>query len=331
MEVVRFEQNPDNRGGAFVMGLEKVNPQAKGGTELLIDEFKRHIPEEIYNHFHIVPSRNRGLEPGKIPIYWAHDLVGDPECDHLKAGGYNQYEKLIFVSNWQMQQFVSHYGIPWRKCIVINNAIEPLLNKEKQYDQTINLIYHTTPHRGLEILAPVFDKLCERYTNIHLDVFSSFEMYDCSERDDEYKNVIDMLQNNKQVTYHGFKEHSVVREYVENAHIFAYPSIWMETSCRSLMEAMSAGLLCVHSNFGALYETAAGWTWMYQYHENKRDHAIAFYHQLCAAIENISSEGIRSRLTSQSSYANIFYNWEMCKNHWIPVLKGILREKGIEI
>ena len=176
------------------MGIEAVVPYAKGGTELLINEFKQHVPESIYEHFQIVPSRFRSLEAGKIPIYWAHDLVGDPECDHLKSGGYNRYEKLVFVSNWQMQQFINYYGIPWGKCVVLHNAINPIEAKPKSKD-VIKLIYHTTPHRGLEILAPTFIKLCEKYDNVELDVFSSFNIYGWGERDKEYEKIFEQEED----------------------------------------------------------------------------------------------------------------------------------------
>ncbi len=313
------------------MGIitNEVNQQARGGTELLIDEFNARIPDALSDHFQIIPSRFRGLVPNKIPIYWAHDLPGDPECDHLKNKGYNQYERIVFVSNWQMQAFINYYDIPWDKCVVIHNAIVPIENKPKVTDK-IKLIYHTTPHRGLEILAPVFDKLCEKYDNIELDVFSSFKMYGWEQRDQHYQQVFDMLKNNPNVRYHGFGNQDVVRSVLAESHIFAYPSIWPETGCRSLMEAMSGGLLCVHSNYGCLYETAGGWTWMYQYHQDKQSHAMSFYHNLDQAIANYRSESIQSRVASQRGFADVFYNWEMRKHQWIMFLQSLLDQKGIK-
>jgi len=314
------------------MGISKneVNTNAQGGTELLIKEFENRIPANILEPFQIIPSRFRGAEPGKILIYWAHDLPGDPECDHLKAGGYNQYEKLVFVSNWQMQAFISYYGIPWRKCLVLPNAVIPIEGKQDK-EGPIRIIYHTTPHRGLEILAPVFNRLCEQYDNIELDVFSSFEIYGWGERDKQYENVFNMLRGNPKVRYHGFGTYDVIQEAVSKAHIFAYPSIWQETSCRCLMEAMCAGLLCVHSNYGCLYETGAGWTMMYQYQEDKRDHAQLFHAHLSSAIEQLRFEYVQSRLSSQAAYANVFYNWEMRKHEWTSFFQQILNEKRIKV
>lgn len=311
------------------MGIEAVVQDAMGGTELLIKEFKQHVPESLYKHFQIVPSRLRGLDSELIPIYWAHDLVGDPECDHLKAGGYNQYEKLVFVSNWQMQQFVTHYGIPWSKCVVLQNAVVPIEAKPKSRD-VFKLIYHTTPHRGLEILAPTFIKLCEKYDNVELDVFSSFKIYGCEGRDKEYEQVIKQLQSHPKIRYHGFADQEVVRSCLSEAHIFAYPSIWMETSCRCLMEAMSARVLSVHSNFGCLYETAAGWTWMYQHQANKREHANALLSNLEAVIDNYWDEEIQLRIDNTATYANVFYSWEMRKHQWSDLLRNILTEKRIK-
>ena len=305
----------------------EINAKSKGGTELSIGELGSVLPKELLDKFQIIPSRFRGADPDKKWIYWAHDLPGDPECEHLKAGGYNQYAKLVFVSNWQMQRFVEYYGIPWSKCVVLPNAIWPIEVPENVDDSEIRLIYHTTPHRGLSILVPVFKELVNQFpeTKLKLDVFSSFAIYGWPERDKQFEILFNMCREDPNINYHGCAEQSQVRETLANAHIFAYPSIWQETGCRALMEAMSAGLLCVHSNFGCLAETAAGWTWMYQYHEDPRDHARVLYQALYAAIATFKSapDQLSARLASQQSYANAFYSWHQRKHEWTSLLESL--------
>ena len=312
------------------MGIvtNEINAKSKGGTELSIGELGSVLPQDLLDKFQIIPSRFRGAEPGKKIIYWAHDLPGDPECDHLKSGGYNQYEKLVFVSNWQMQRFIDHYGIPWRKCVVLPNAIWPVECPQEKDNSEIRLIYHTTPHRGLAILVPVFQELVKHFPEkkLKLDVFSSFAIYGWPERDEPFKPLFDQCREDPNINYHGCAEQSEVRKTLANAHIFAYPSIWAETGCRSLMEAMSAKLVCVHSNYGCLAETAAGWTWMYQYHENPRDHANVFFNALYNAIKAMDNvpESMESRLASQQSYANVFYSWQQRQHEWRGLLESLV-------
>ena len=150
-----------------------VSSNANGGTEIMSRKLRSVIDPAIQQHFQIWPSRYRpeGVDKSKLQLYWLHDLPGDPESQHLANGGWNKFEKLIFVSNWQFQQYQQHFGLPWYKCVVLQNAIDSIYTNEKSKEK-VKIIYNTTPHRGLEILVPVFDKLCERYDNIELDVFS---------------------------------------------------------------------------------------------------------------------------------------------------------------
>ena len=316
----------------MTLATDELSKNAMGGTEMMKYGLQDRIDPRILEHFHITASRYRGpAEDGKkIELYWLHDLPGDPESHHLANGGWNKFEKLIFVSNWQFQQYQQAYGLPWYKCLVLQNAVEPIPFKEKSKDK-IKIIYNTTPHRGLEIIVPVFEKLCERYDNIELDVFSSFKAYGWEERDEPYKELFKRCEDHPKINYHGYQPNDVVRNALAEAHIQAYPSIWLETSCMALMEGMSAGCLCIHPNYGALYETAANWTWMYQWTQDKRDHANIMLNHLAAGIESYWTDGVQTRLGGQKSYADVFYSWQYRQQQWESFLIGILQDKNIKI
>jgi glycosyltransferase involved in cell wall biosynthesis len=224
-----------------------------------------------------------------------------------------------------MQAYIQAYNIPWSKCMVLQNAIVPIDEHEKPTDK-IRLAYWATPHRGLNILVPVFQKLCEKYDNIELDVYSSFKLYGWEDQDKQFQPLFDACEADPKINYHGTVPNEELRERLKETHIFAYPSTWPETSCICLMEAMSAGLLCVHPNFAALYETGANWTNMYQWNEDPNTHASHFYAALDASIESISNEGVQSRLMSQKSYANVFYNWQLRSFQWEQFLISLLDE-----
>ena len=313
------------------MGIywSELSKNSNGGTELLGRKLEEVISPSLMDNFQIVPSRLRGeLDPTKLRIFWAHDLPDDPESAHLADGGWAKYHRLVFVSHWQMQAYINKFGIPWSRCQVIQNAIEPLQPVEDKDFTTIRLVYHPTPHRGLNILAPVFDKLCETYKDIHLDVFSSFKLYGWEGSDETFKPLFDVLGKNPQITNHGTVSNEEIRTALENAHIFAYPNTWLETSCLCLMEAMSAGLMCVHPTYGALPETAANWTMQYQWDEDMNRHAGVFYNSLETAIRFMreKQERTMSQLASQRSYANVFYSWELRKLQWEGFLSSLLNE-----
>lgn len=306
---------------------DRLATNAMGGTEIMKYALRDSLPQELLDEFQIFVSRVEDpMDETKVRIYWLQDLPGDPASEHLKNGGWEKFNRLVFSSNWQMQAYINYYGIPYSKCIVMQNAIVPIPDHSKPKDGPIRLAYWSTPHRGLNILIPVFDKLCEKYDNIELDVYSSFKLYGWGERDEQFKPLFDLCENHPKINYHGAIPNEDLRKKLENTHILAYPSIWSETSCMTLMEAMSAGLLCVHSNLAALYETAANWTTMYQFQEDPNVHAGVFYNYLDYAIEDYWSESTQSRIASQQAYANVYYNWNIRKLQWEHLLTSLLNE-----
>lgn len=302
----------------------EVNVNAQGGTELLGERLFGTTNEELkklLGNTQVWFSRYRPDEVDytKTQIFYAHDLPADPESEFLRNGGWMKFHKLVFVSNWQMQQYVAFFDIPYSHCVVIPNSIVPIDNIEKPTDK-ISIGYWSTPHRGLELLVPAFEFLAEKHDNIELDVFSSFKLYGWEQRDEPYEQLFARCEAHPKINYHGTVSNEEIRNYVAKAHIFAYPSIWLETSCLCLMEAMSAKMLCVHPNLGALFETSANWTMQYQFHEDKQGHANLFAHNLDAAIQRYFEPGVQGRLASQKAYADVFYNSIIRQADWFNLL-----------
>jgi len=305
------------------METNEISEKAMGGTELMFHSIVDRLPEELLNEAQIIPSRVRDLKEDKIRILWQHDLPGDPESEHLKDRGWEKFHKIVFVSNWQMQKYLDRYDIPWEKCIVLQNAITPIPNHDKPDDGIIRLIYTPTPHRGLQILVPVFERLAEQYDNIELDVYSSFELYGWKERDQPYESLFELCRQHPKINYHGSVSNEEIRAALMRADIFAYPSIWPETSCLCLLEAMSAGLTCVHSNYGALSETASNWTIMYQFNETLDQHAGLFHVVLEDAIKNCKTDEMKKRNNLQKQYVDAFYNVQTRSLQWGGLINNL--------
>lgn len=315
------------------MGIDwnEISSKSNGGTEVQCRLLEKYVEKDILDKYQIIPSRIRNpLDETRHRIFYAHDLPNDPESNFLADGGWEKFHRLAFVSHWQMNAYVANYNIPWSKVAVLQNAIEPIeASLEDKPTDKIHLVYHTTPHRGLHILVPVFEKLQEMFKDkIHLHVFSSFMLYGWAERDKPYETLFERIRKNEGMTYYGTMPNEEVRKQLAKSHIFAYPSVWPETSCICLMEAMSAACMCVHPNFGALPETGANWSFMYQFNEDQSAHAKTFFAMLVDAINYALSDEYRKdvRVQQQKRYADIFYSWELRKIQWVNFLASMAGE-----
>lgn len=300
----------------------ETNKNAMGGTELMAHAMVENIQSDLFEGKQIIHSRVREIIPDMKHILVLHDLPNDPESQALKDR-WDEFDRVVCVSNWQLQMYNAVLQLPYSKSVVVKNAINPLkrtpLRKKKD---KIRLIYHTTPHRGLNILYAVFDRLCRDYPDqLELDVYSSFKIYGWGERDDQYSDLFAALKAHPNINYHGSVSNKDVRAAISTADIFAYPSIWPETSCISLIEAMSAGLLCVHPNYAALPETSANWTMMYQWHEDVSQHANIFYECMHQAIKVVKERSVDTQ--PQSMYTNVFYDWKNRTRTWEELLVSV--------
>jgi glycosyltransferase involved in cell wall biosynthesis len=316
------------------MGIEwnSISREAKGGTELLCRRIERDVDPALLDMVQIVPSRLEGeLDPTKIRIFYGHDLAGDPESDKILGDqGWRRFHVLVFVSHWQMNAYVLRYQIPWSRCVVIQNSIDPLPDRDGWVPgQPFRFVFHTTPHRGLDILVPVFEKLAEKHDDVTLDVYSSFVIYGekWTHRNTPYQALFERIETHPRMSYHGAVSNEEVRQALLQSHAFAYPCTWPETSCLALIEAMSAGLFCFHPNMGALFETSGLWTNMYQFNENKDQHAGVLYSILDDFLSKRGDERtLESRLMdlqNAKNYSRLFYNWQTRRGQWEALIRGL--------
>ena len=76
--------------------------------------------------------------------------------------------------------------------------------------------------------------------------------------DKHYQALYEQAKKLPNVNYIGYKPNEYIKEHLKDYRLFVYPSIWEETFCISLaLESMAAGLYCITTNYGALFETCA--------------------------------------------------------------------------
>ena len=284
----------------------ELSKNARGGTEMMRQRVLDNVDSQYLEKVAIHLSRPRELYDDVKNILWCHDLAGDPENKILRDEGWAKFDHFVFVSQCQRDTYVMAYGIPYSKCTVIPNAIEHEYTPKQKDMETIRFIYHTTPHRGLELVYPIFDALSKEFDNIHLDVYSSFEIYGWKQRDKPYEQLFENIKSHPSMTYHGSLSNEKVLKALEKSHIFMYPCIWQETSCIALIEAIRNGLICIHPNYGALLETSGGVTLAYDYTENVHEHA------------NICYSVTKNVLSTMNQDPNFFANYTQSDRYVLP-------------
>lgn len=317
-----------------LIGVNELNKNANGGTEITTRRLFDLLEPEELDGVQIITSRVRELDPDKLRIYHLHDLPHDPEASHLQAASSrDRFDRIVFSSHWQYQQFQTHLNLPYsRKHRVIETGVDPIPFAEKPDPRTnpIRLIYTSTPHRGLEILVPVFKHLASIFDYIELDVFSSFKLYGWEERDQPYQALFDECKNHPKIRYHAAVSQEEVRAAYQQAHIFAYPSIWQETSCRCLIEAMMAGCLCVHPNLAALPDTSGGLTHWYDGTAETQAHAQYFAEHLAKTILAMRDTTFYADSTQQRAMTRAYavgrFGWPTIIHKWKQLIAELKEE-----
>jgi UDP-glucose:(glucosyl)LPS alpha-1,2-glucosyltransferase len=309
------------------MEVNELSVSAMGGTEMMLHQLHARLNPDLARHFQIIPSRVRTLDANRKRILWLHDTPNPNETAFLKsAEGRAQFDGIVCVSHFQANLYNQEFGVPFDQITVLQNAIEPFGPYRQRRSDRIRIVYHTTPHRGLEILVLAFEFLATLHPDIELDVFSSFNIYGWPQEDAPYLRMFERCRAHPRIRYHGVQPNSVVRNTLSECDIFAYPPIWAETSCIAAIEAMSAGCLTVCSSLGALPETCANFAQLYPYAREVQTHGQRFEVALDKAIRAVrlrrpDDEALRAQ---QAEYFNRFYAWSRRIGEWESYLQSLL-------
>jgi glycosyltransferase involved in cell wall biosynthesis len=298
-----------------------ASKDAKGGSELIYERVKERVPEDLWEYFQVILSRVRDYD-GRPKILWFQDTSKDPEVQFLKDKKYrDQFERFIFPSDWSLEKYHLDLGVEYEKSVVLKNSIQPIPAHTKPKDGTIRLAYISTPHRGLDLLIGAFRAM--KLENVVLDVYSSFKIYGWEDQDTKYQPLYDACMNTPNVNYHGTVSNDEIRAALQQTHILAYPNIYQETACISVIEAMSAGCVVVCPNLAVLPETCANFAWMYGYVQDKNEHAKKFSYVLKDAIESFWEPPVQAGLAFQKQYFDMHYDIDTTAKQWTMMLETI--------
>lgn len=286
-----------------------------GGTEYMGRGWHKHIASYVpkfkeYNSY-IIPGNTPGFREltnsDKEMIVWMHNTPQQFEGNALEVlrhpGFLGKVKYFVVPSEAHKKLILEDLPVEPECIYVIPNAIEPLnYNPDKfKEPKQIKIIHTSSYDRGFTVLMNSMNFIKDDF---RLEVYNNF-----------YPDLVPGSVIDPRVRCYGKTPKDTVREAIEFSHIHAYPSIYPETFCISQVEAMSAGLLCVTTDYGALPEVSGGKTMMYPYIEDHMEHMKVFAGHLSSAIEQVRSG--KWDPTEQIEYVNKTYSWEAIKNKWM--------------
>jgi len=308
-----------------------MNP--KGGTEILKEQLIAQLPEESLDGINLIGSicHPSLVKEDKINILWQHLSYDQPNVRLMQDRKFvDSIDYFIYVSHWQYNKFREIYKIPEYKSFVIKNATHAFDTVEKQKDNKIKLLYTSTPWRGLAVLIKSIEILNKKREDFEVDIYSSTKIYgskfDENEKD-KFEVLFDKCKNTPNVNYLGYADNDSVRAAVQRAHIYAYPSIFEETSCLAVIEAMSAGCHVVTTNYGALPETCGEFATMIEFDSSGQNLIERYAETLNSVIDNYKNNLYKDDLEMQIKYYNKNYSWETRIQEWKNFLNYVRKEK----
>ncbi len=305
----------------------------KGGTEILKEQLISQLEPGSIDGINLIGSicHPQLIQKDKTNVVWQHLSYDQPNVQYMRDRKFvDSVDYFIYVSHWQYNKFREHFQIPEYKSFIIKNATPKFEVKPKVMEGKIKLLYTSTPWRGLAILIRAIDILNKTRNDFELDIYSSTKIYgDAFEESEKGKfdSLFDKCKSTNNVNFRGYGLNQQIRQALEDTHIYVYPSIFEETSCLSVIEAMSAGCHVVTTNYGALPETCGEFATMIEFDSSAQNLIERYADTLNSVLDNYKNNLYKEDLELQIKYYEKYYSWNTRIQEWNNFLNYVRSKK----
>jgi glycosyltransferase involved in cell wall biosynthesis len=299
--------------------VEKILP--RGGSDILLENLYKYV--DVPDDVNIIMSvcDEKLIVSGKRNYVWMHVPHSQPASEGVNNKYFNRrIEKFIYVSHWQHEKFRHKFQIPLHNTVVVKNAIEPIEYIEKSTNGKLKIIFNAPPYRGLDVMLDSFS-LLDR-DDVELDVYSSTIIYGsdyATFEGDRYEPLFERARQMKNVNYIGYVPNNEMRSALQSAHIWAYPCVFEETSCISMVEAGAAGCALIATNLGGLPETGSEFATLVEIQASHEELVKNFSQELNRIIESYPD---LDSLSLQSNFYNTKYGWANRVSQWEELFRA---------
>lgn len=207
----------------------------------------------------------RVLRPDLPLVLWTQHADNQPGIASLSESTERDcWSGFVLISGWQMEAYRKRFGLPPERSIILRNAMAPAFAglPSRPWREPVAgppvFAYTSTPFRGLEVLLDAWPLIRKDIPEARLQIFSSMAVYQKGGVGDEYAGLYERCRTLAGIEYVGSLAQPDLAQALHRVDALTYPSIFAETSCISVIEALAAGCLVLTTDLGALRETTAG-------------------------------------------------------------------------
>lgn len=241
------------------------------------------------------------------------------------------WDGFAFVSDWQRQDYARAFGAPRAPVRVMRNAAAPAFAGQSLREGWIArgdapaLAYLSTPYRGLEVLLLALPTIRKAIPGLKLHVWAGMATYNVPADEDEYAWMYELARALPGVEMHGPVAQAELAAVLGAVDVFAYPSIFAETSCIAAIEALVSGLYPVVHDLGALRETLGGNGTILPI-PSRRAHLVRGYADaVVAAIRAAEADPAawEAERARRAAWAGERYDWRTRAREWAAFIEEI--------
>lgn len=269
----------------------------------------------------------------KCPIVlWTQHACDQPSIQPLQdSQELNAWNGFAFGSEWNLDQYVWHFGVRPDRARVFHNGISPAFALQAETAPWFEtgaapvLAYTSTPFRGLDILLAAFPAIRAAIPETRLRIYSGMSVYGAASQDSQYRTLYDRCRETEGAVYIGPVVQTQLARELSGIAALAYPSTFAETFCIAAAEAMSVGALLLTTNLGALPELYSEFASMVELDPDPQKLAAAYSAQVIEALTAARRDpaGAAARRKQQIDFIKTAYAWPSIAAQWVPWLQEI--------
>jgi glycosyltransferase involved in cell wall biosynthesis/tetratricopeptide (TPR) repeat protein len=268
----------------------------------------------------------------RLKLLWVHDINVGPPSPQMERW-LLEWDRILCLSQWHKRFFCESYPtLDPARVIVTRNGIDPERFRV-EHPKTNRLIFSSSPNRGLDTLLHLFPVIRQHIPDAELHIYYGFDCWETFARQrgnqselaeiQRYKTMIADAEQRGGVKWHGRVSQRELADAFMRSKVWAYPTLFHETSCITAMEAQAAGCVPVATRVAALAETVKHGTLidLGRTHEQQQQAVGTF---VAEVIRMLTDEPYRKRYADAGrEWARSSLSWRALAEDWSQMFERL--------